>query len=285
MPSPRRSAPAGPQNRRTEGTYNNYGRYNQQPRNVAAPIPPGAGCRCPTGLLPARGRLGHLLSSCLPHAVTVDRGAAVRCPGRQDRHSEPCVSDIGELADRVVEHLLPLDAKPLALFGHSMGAVVAYEVARRLQSKGITPLRLFVSGRRAPSRTRTGNGHVHQLDDNGLIDELRKLSATDSQLLGDPDMLRMILPAVRNDYKAVESYRHVPGPPLDCPIVALTGDDDPQVTLDEATGWSEHTTCGFELKVYEGGHFYLNSHAAAVMEAISAGVAEPSLTGTTASDR
>ena len=209
----------------------------------------------------------------------------VQYPGRQDRHSEPCVSDIGELADRVVEHLLPLDAKPLALFGHSMGAVVAYEVARRLQSKGITPLRLFVSGRRAPSRTRTGNGHVHQLDDNGLIDELRKLSATDSQLLGDPDMLRMILPAVRNDYKAVESYRHVPGPPLDCPIVALTGDDDPQVTLDEATGWSEHTTCGFELKVYEGGHFYLNSHAAAVMEAISAGVAEPSLTGTTASDR
>nr|ALF39341.1 oleoyl-ACP hydrolase [Streptomyces sioyaensis] len=208
---------------------------------------------------------------------------SVQYPGRQDRHSEPCVSDIGELADRVVEELLSLDTKPLALFGHSMGAMVVYEVARRLESKEIKPLRLFVSGGRSPSRTRDGN--VHQRDDNGLIDELKKLSGTDSQVLGDPDMLRMILPAVRSDYKAVESYRHVPGPPLDCPVVALTGDDDPQVTLDEAKAWSEHTVGGFELKVYEGGHFYLNSHAAAVMEAISAGIAEPSLTGPPASDR
>lgn len=208
----------------------------------------------------------------------------VQYPGRQERRSEPCVGDIGELADRVVEELLPLDdTKPLALFGHSMGAVVAYEVARRLESKGIKPLRLFVSGRRAPSCTREGN--VHLRDDNGLIDELKKLSGTDSQILGDPDMLRMILPAVRSDYRAVESYRHVPGPPLDCPVTALTGDDDPQVTLDEAKAWSEHTAGGFELKVYEGGHFYLNSHAAAVMEAISAGIAEPSPSGPAASDR
>ncbi|RCG28782.1 thioesterase [Streptomyces diacarni] len=207
----------------------------------------------------------------------------VQYPGRQERRGEPCVSDIGELADRVVEELLSLNTKPLALFGHSMGAVVAYEVARRLESKEIKPLRLFVSGRRAPSRTR--GGRVRQRDDNGLIDELKKLSGTDSQILDDPDMLRMILPAVRSDYKAVESYRHTPGPRLDCPVVALTGDDDPQVTLDEATAWSEHTVGGFALKVYEGGHFYLNSHTAAVLEVISAGIAEPSMTGPPASDR
>ncbi|MFI1285896.1 thioesterase II family protein [Streptomyces sp. NPDC020858] len=208
---------------------------------------------------------------------------AVQYPGRQDRHGEPCVSDIGELADRVVEELLSLDTKPLALFGHSMGATVAYEVARRLEGKGIKPLRLFVSGRRAPSRTRDEN--VHQRDDTGLIAELKRLGGTNTQSLDDPDVLRMILPAVRSDYKAVESYRHLPGPPLGCPVVALTGDDDPRVTLDEAKAWSEHTVGGFELKVYEGGHFYLNSHATAVTEAISAGIAEPSPTGPPASDR
>lgn len=207
----------------------------------------------------------------------------VQYPGRQDRRAEPCVGDIGELADRVVDELLSLDTKPLALFGHSMGAMVAYEVARRLESRGIKPSCLFVSGRRAPTRVRVEN--VHQRDDNGLIDELKKLSGTDSQILGDPDVLRMILPAIRSDYKAVESYRHEPGPPLDCPVVALTGDDDPQVTLDEAKAWSEHTVGGFELEVYQGGHFYLNSHAAAVMKTISARIEEPSFAGPAASDR
>ncbi|MFF8830395.1 thioesterase II family protein [Streptomyces sp. NPDC015131] len=196
---------------------------------------------------------------------------AVQYPGRQDRRGEPGVGDIGELADRVVEELLTLDATPPALFGHSMGAMVAYEVARRLEREGIELPHLFVSGRRAPSRTR--EGRVHQLDDDGLIAEIEKLSGTDSRILGDPELLRMILPAIRSDYRAVESYRHVPGRPLRCPVTALTGDEDPQVTLDEARAWSEHTAGDFELKVYEGGHFYLNARAAAVMEAISARIA------------
>ncbi|MFF4354859.1 thioesterase II family protein [Streptomyces sp. NPDC001530] len=208
---------------------------------------------------------------------------AVQYPGRQDRHNEPCVGDITELAERAVDELLSLDPRPLALFGHSMGALVSYEVARRLESRGIQPVRLFVSGRRAPTCVRDEN--VHRRDDNGLIDELKKLSGTDAQILGDPDVLRMILPAIRSDYRAVESYRHQPGPALNCPIVALTGDDDPQVTLDEAKAWSGRTTGGFALKVYEGGHFYLNSHAASVMETISSFIEEPSLAGPAATDR
>ncbi|MFJ8827890.1 thioesterase II family protein [Streptomyces sp. NPDC102467] len=201
----------------------------------------------------------------------------VQYPGRQDRHTEPCVGDIGELADHVASELLPLAARPLALFGHSMGALVAYEVARRLEDSGIEPACLFVSGRRAPTCSRDEN--VHRLNDDGLIEQLRRLSGTEAQILGDPEVLRLILPAVRSDYEAVESYRHEPGPPLRCPVVALTGDDDPQVTFDEAAAWSERTVGGFELNVYEGGHFYLNSQAAAVMETIAQRLRTPSPVG------
>ncbi|MFI8263593.1 MULTISPECIES: thioesterase II family protein [unclassified Streptomyces] len=208
---------------------------------------------------------------------------AVQYPGRQDRRLEPSVSDMNELADLVAEQLRPWTDKPLALFGHSMGAMLAFEVARRLESEGVRPLVLFASGRRAPMRRR-GNENVHVRDDEQLIEELKTLSGTDSQILGDPEVLHMILPAIRSDYRAVETYRYQPGPPLATPIVALTGDSDAQVTLDEAEDWAQVTSGGFQLKVYEGGHFYLNAQAAAVIAEIRSHLRAPSLTGSAAAD-
>lgn len=194
---------------------------------------------------------------------------AIQYPGRQDRRSEPSVDSIHTLADLVVEELTGWADRPLTLFGHSMGAMLAYEVAGRLERRGIAPLGLFASGRRAPSAYRDET--VHQRDDDGIIAEMRKLSGTDAEILADEELLRMILPAVRSDYRAVETYRHRAGqPPLACPVVALTGDDDPQVTPDEARAWERHTTGGFRLRSFPGGHFYLNAQAGAVMREISA---------------
>ncbi|MFJ6793249.1 thioesterase II family protein [Streptomyces sp. NPDC091268] len=183
---------------------------------------------------------------------------AVQYPGRQDRLREPGIDDVGALADGIVAALLPLpDDRPLALFGHSMGATVGYEVARRLEhGAGVRPAALFASGRRAPSRHREEWAHLK--DDAGLAEELLLLGGTDGELLADPGLLRMVLPAVRVDYRAIETYRHRPGPELGCPIVVLTGSDDPRVTLDEAADWRRHTSGEHTVDVFPGGHFYLN---------------------------
>ena len=196
---------------------------------------------------------------------------AVQYPGRQNRRFEPCVDDIGELADAVVAALGQWQDRPLALFGHSMGAVVAFETARRL---ALPPVRLFVSGRRAPSAYRAES--VHLRDDDGIVAELRALSGTDAGILGDEEFLRMILPAIRADYRAIETYRSAPDAVLDLPVTALTGDSDPRVSVDEARAWSAHTTGAFDLAVFPGGHFFLADHQRDVLALIARGISASS---------
>jgi len=217
---------------------------------------------------------------CLPHAggsatfyLPVSRQlspdidvVAIQYPGRQDRRSEPGIADIDELADRVYQEIRPLTEQPLYLFGHSMGAVIGFEVARRLEADGIALAALFVSGRRAPSCHRDERAHL--LDDAGLVDEIRKLAGTEGALLDDPELTYMILPAIRNDYRAVENYRWRPGPKLNCPVFAFIGDSDPKSTTDEASAWREHTSGPFELHVFPGGHFYLNDCAPKLIDMI-----------------
>jgi len=181
---------------------------------------------------------------------------AVQYPGRQDRLAEPCVDNVEGLAGAVHLALKPWLDRPVVLFGHSLGATVAFEVAARLEREdGFVPRSLVVSGRRAPGEVRRGTTHL--LDDDGLLSELSELSGTDQAVLADPDLRRMILPAVRADYKAAETYVYRPGPPLRCPILSLVGNDDPRASVDEARAWNAYTTGPFELETFPGGHFYL----------------------------
>ncbi|MFD7711541.1 thioesterase II family protein [Streptomyces sp. NPDC059785] len=192
---------------------------------------------------------------------------AIQYPGRQDRRGEPFAPSMDALARDVVAELLPWTDRPLAVFGHSLGAVLGFEVARGLRSAGRTPAALFASGRRAPSRQRAE--HAHLLDDDGLLREIRALSGTDSRVFADEELVRMVLPAIRADYRIVESHRAAPGPPLDCPITVLTGSDDPKVTTEEAAAWQEHTTSAFDLVTFPGGHFYLTAHTVQVARQIT----------------
>ncbi|GGQ49614.1 thioesterase II family protein [Couchioplanes azureus] len=199
---------------------------------------------------------------------------AVQYPGRHDRHGEPCLDDIAVLADRLHSAMAGWDPRPLALFGHSMGAIVAYEVARRLRrdNPGL-PLHLFASGRRAPHRLRPDSAPPR--DDAGIIAELRRLGGTDAALLDEPGILEMILPALRSDYRAVQTYRWKPGGPPPCPVTVLTGDRDPHTTIEEARDWERHSQEPFAVRVFPGGHFFLLDHAPAVLTVIRDQLAVP----------
>ncbi|NKI44260.1 thioesterase II family protein [Streptomyces physcomitrii] len=193
---------------------------------------------------------------------------AVQYPGRQDRHAEKLIESVAELADQLLPVLRSQLDGPFALFGHSMGATLSFELARRLEAEGLVAEALFPSARPAPSRHRE-NCTVHLGTDEELIAELRGLSGTNDQVLGNEELLRMTLPAVRGDYKAAETYRYHPGPKLKSAVYAMIGDQDPMVTEEEARAWAEHTEGPFTLDVYRGGHFYLVDHQPAILKSLA----------------
>ncbi len=193
-------------------------------------------------------------------------------PGRQDRRAEPAHRSIAPLADRIAEVLVPLADRPLVFLGHSMGAIVGFEVIRRLAAAGgPVPFVLFASGRRAPSVERFET--VHRRDDAGFLREMRELGGTDPRVLADPELVEMVLPPTRADYQAIEMYRAPRDAVISTAVVAMVGDSDPKATLAEVELWREHTTGSFELKVFPGGHFYLTDQQGAVVEAVSEGLA------------
>ncbi|WP_329172052.1 thioesterase II family protein [Streptomyces sp. NBC_01477] len=219
---------------------------------------------------PLEGAPARLI--CFPHAggaagffrplsAELRQRADVLCmqyPGHQDRYREPLLDDIAALADGAAEDLAPWRGEPLALFGHSMGALVAYEVARRLAADGAGPVRLFASGRPAPSVYR--EGHRHGKSDDELLADIRALDGTPPELLADEEVLQVVLPVLRSDYRAVANYRHPQGARLVCPVTVLTGDTDPRVTAEEARAWTRHTAADCEVRTFAGGHFFLAEH-------------------------
>ncbi|MDQ0772850.1 pyochelin biosynthetic protein PchC [Streptomyces aurantiacus] len=183
---------------------------------------------------------------------------AVQYPGRQDRRGEPCLESMTALADGVVAQL-PADGGPFALFGHSMGAIVAFEVARRLRDTagpGL-PAHLFVSGGLA--RPHRPSGSTGAPGPGDILAHLREMGGTDERFFTSPELQALVLPVLRADYRAVGTYEP-PGPErLGCPITALIGDADGRTTPEQAATWRERTSGAFDLRVLPGGHFYLDS--------------------------
>lgn len=222
---------------------------------------------------------------CFPHSggsaayfFPVSRGLSpdvdvltVQYPGRAERRAEPCVTDVRAMADLVVDELLPWCDRPLALFGHSLGGMVAFEVALRLQELGTPPVALFASGRRAPSAQRD-EPYMHLAAEDHLMEVVLDLGGTGGTVRSPAaeQLLRLALPALRGDLQAAETYRYRPGPLLTCPVTVLNGDADSRVTLREATAWRRHTAAATTFRWFPGGHFYLDSHRPALLDLLRA---------------
>ncbi|MEV0445261.1 alpha/beta fold hydrolase [Streptomyces spectabilis] len=197
---------------------------------------------------------------------------AVRYPGREDRLMDPFAESMEELADDVVSAVRPLLDRPVAFFGHSMGASVAYEVAARLHATarphaerapfhGTAPTALFLSGRAGPGHERTRN--LGEADDQVLMDEVIGMGGTQAHAFADPELRDLVLPVIRSDFRLVERYgRTSPGSrALNIPVHAYYGDDDTYLDAQAIEAWAAVTSGPFAARSFTGGHFYLARHA------------------------
>ena len=180
----------------------------------------------------------------------------VRLPGRETRLGEPPFTRLGPLVASLVAALEEGLEPPYALYGHSMGAIVAFELARALRRAGAEPpLGLIVSGRPAPL-LRCADRRIHTLSDADLARELRALGGLPDAIAAHPELIAFFLPLLRADLEVNEDYVHDEEPPLDCPLTALAGAGDPRVRVEDVAAWRPHTTAAFRFERIAGGHFF-----------------------------
>lgn len=196
---------------------------------------------------------------------------AVQYPGREERIDETLIDDLRELVIRIADalgsspHLL---SQPYVLFGHSMGSAVAHELCLELLSRGWhLPQHLLVSACEAPSRRKVETFHLGS--DQQLKDEMFRLGGTSEAMAALPELVDLVLPVVRSDYRAIETYRpdHRRST-VNVPITALTGDQFHELDLGDALAWAEETTQAFAHRGFPGGHFYLMQQQAGVLAVI-----------------
>lgn len=182
----------------------------------------------------------------------------VQLPGRENRWQEPRFTSLSPLVAVLTDAITSHIDTPFALFGHSMGGAVAFELARALRRRGAPmPLRLFVAGCPSPETSRPV--HRHRLDDRALADELRRFGGTPPRLLEDEELLRHVLPTVRADFAVIETWQPSDEAPLPMPITAFAGADDQEAPLPTLAGWRRHTDADFRIAVVPGHHFFVQS--------------------------
>jgi surfactin synthase thioesterase subunit len=225
--------------------------------------------------LPARHRLcsPRLRLICLPYAgggATIYRAWAaglsadievrpVQLPARQNRRHEPPVTRVDSIVTRLVAAIELLPPSPTAIFGHSFGGLVAYELGRRLTAAGTPPLALVIGARNAPHVPRLAPP-IHALPDEQFFEKLNRRYGTALTLLRDRELMELALPSLRADFAAYETYEYRAGPRLETPITVLHGLRDASMTKGQAEAWGDLTRAGAMVHSVDAGHFFVDTH-------------------------
>ncbi|SMC22376.1 medium-chain acyl-[acyl-carrier-protein] hydrolase [Andreprevotia lacus DSM 23236] len=232
-----------------------------------------AGPKNPAGLLRlycfpyAGGSANHFLGWQSTLAPFIDIHA-VQLPGRGVRFSEPPHSHwkilLDELTNAFCTHLAQQEG-PYAFYGHSLGALIAFELTRRLTAlQQPLPRQLAVSGCEPPAH-RSPREILSTLDDDALIAGLQRLNGTPAEVLAHRELMALLLPAIRADFSLAENYRYQPAPALSMPIAVLTGTSDPRVNADQVDRWQEETQVACTVHRFDGDHFFIDSQQRAVL--------------------
>lgn len=183
---------------------------------------------------------------------------AIQLPGRANRMTEKPFTNVDPLIEILTEKILPLTSMPFAFFGHSMGAIISYELAVSLMKEAnIEPVQLFVSGRSAPHLA-AREKITYNLPDAEFVKEIAKLNGTPKEILQNAELLELLFPLLRADFELVETYKFRNHAPLKCPISAFGGSDDEEVSIDDLKAWRRQTVSDFKLNILEGDHFFIN---------------------------
>ncbi|MFD1330694.1 thioesterase II family protein [Methylopila musalis] len=192
----------------------------------------------------------------------------VEMPGHGVRIAEPLVDDIGEIARAAAAQIALHADLPMVLFGHSMGSAIGLEVARELEAAGVRPLLFAPSGRPAPQVAPSRQVHLKSRE--GIRQEMIRLAGTEREIVENEELMDIVLPIVRNDFKLIETNPVSITPPIAAPTLTVCGDSDEDATEEGLRAWGAVTSSDFSVRMFPGGHFYLNEAAADVLAVVCA---------------
>lgn len=192
----------------------------------------------------------------------------VHLPGRGARIDEPPFTRLPPLISALAEAIAPETEGRFAFWGHSMGAMISFELARELRRRRLPgPRGLFLSGRTAPHALIT-DVPMFSLPEDEFIAELQRLNGTPKTLFENPETRQLFLPAIRADFEVVETYQYVPEAPLPCPIYAYGGVQDTDVTRERLSAWQKHTSARCRVRMFSGDHFFIHNPASGFLYAL-----------------
>ncbi|MCA1635275.1 MAG: putative thioesterase [Acidobacteria bacterium] len=218
---------------------------------------------------PYAGGSAHIYRRWAEHLPAQVDVCPVNLPGRAQRLKEQPGTRMLPLAETIMREILPLLDKPFAFFGYSMGALLAFEIARLLRRNSLPePAHLFVAARSGP-QIANADRLTYNMPEKELLEELRRLSGTSEEVLDEPELMKVVLPLIRADFELIQNYTYTPEPPLGCSISVYGGLQDREVSRERLQAWCQQTEASCILRMFPGGHFFINTAREVLLQTLT----------------